>query len=156
MAGASDLVAHFHEQHPNKPAPRESNPFSESHSSSPTPASGKIAVAFPARAPSGSAPTLTNPQIASSAPQVLSADDEIPSTVDDIDDQFDVLLMRIRPGIASTRMRNSQPLLLMQTTRFLMPRRTEEYVPTDTEVAAMMLLQAPSIPPPSSTMRLPI
>lgn len=146
MAGALDFVAHFHEQHPEKPALRESIPSPEPRSSSAAPASDNIAVAVPARAPSGPARTLTNPLIGCPALDAALSRDELPTMADNVDDKIDILLMRIQSGIFYTRMRLSQMLPLMQTTRFSVPRHTEEYVPIDTEVAAMMLLQALSSP----------
>jgi hypothetical protein len=70
--GAADLVMHFHEQHPHKPAARRPRP-------SPAPPSDNIAVLTPERANSSPVPTLPSPHTALPAPHVLPSDDGLPS-----------------------------------------------------------------------------
>jgi hypothetical protein len=136
---AADLVMHFHEQHPHKPAARRPSP-------SPAPPSDNIAVLTPERAQSSPVPTLPSPHTALPAPHVLPSDDGLPSLADDFDDNMDSLLVRTHSGINYTTMRLSQNLPIQQTTRFSIPRRTDDYKPSGTEVAALNLLQARSSP----------
>jgi hypothetical protein len=54
--------------------------------------------------------------------------------------------MRTHSGTNYTTMRLSQNLPIQQTTRFSIPRRSDDYKPSGTEVAALNLLQARSSP----------